>query len=138
MHSGRAKLIDLQQIVHPSGTITVLEQGIHLPFDIRRVYFLHGLSKDSVRGAHAHRNLSQLMIAVSGRFRVRLSGSGWSEDYDLVDPNTALFIPPMTWRELDDFSVGAVCLVMASAPYDEDDYIRDHLEFLRLIGSSSG
>ena len=132
MDSTRPKLINLTTIDHPSGTITVAEEGTHVPFVFRRAYFLHGLNPSSKRGAHGHRKLRQLMIAVSGSFRVQLSGSFGEETYELEDPNQGLLITPMTWRDLDSFSPGAICLVLASDPYDEADYIRDYEEFVNL------
>jgi len=130
--STRPELINLTTIDHPSGTITVAEEGTHSPFAFRRAYFLHGLNPSSQRGAHGHRKLRQLMIAVSGSFRVWLSGSFGEETYELEDPNRGLLIPPMTWRDLDSFSPGAICLVLASDPYEEADYIRDYEEFVKL------
>jgi len=128
----RPELINLTTIDHPSGTITVAEEGTHTPFAFRRAYFLHGLNPSSQRGAHAHRKLRQLMIAVSGSFRVQLSGSFGEETYELEDPNQGLLIPPMTWRDLDSFSPGAICLVLASDCYEKADYIKDYEEFVNL------
>lgn len=119
-------------IDHPSGTITVAEEGTHSPFVFRRAYFLHGLNPSSRRGGHGHRKLRQLMIAVSGSFHVQLSGFFGKESYELEDPSQGLLIPPMTWRDLDGFSREAICLVLASEPYEEADYIRDYEEFVKL------
>ena len=126
------RLISLTTIGHPSGIITVAEEGTHSPFAFRRAYFLHGLDSSSQRGSHGHRKLRQLMIAVSGSFHVQLSGFFGEENYFLEDPNQGLLIPPMTWRDLDRFSPGAICLVLASDPYEEADYIRDYKEFVKL------
>jgi len=132
VESTRPELINLTTIDGPSGTITVAEEGTHIPFGFRRAYFLHGLNPSSHRGAHGHRKLRQIMIAVSGGFRVQLSGFFGEETYELEDPNQGLLIPPMTWRDLDRFSQGAICLVLASEPYEEADYIRDYDEFVSL------
>ena len=121
----------LATIPHPSGNITVVEKGTPVSFDIRRVYFLHGLSADSQRGSHAHKKLSQLMIAVSGSFQVSLTHADWRKKYVMDDPTQGLLIPPMTWRDLSHFSSGAVCLVLASENYDEADYIRDFDSFVK-------
>lgn len=137
MSDSRPRLIELSEITHESGNITVVEEGAHSPFAFKRVYYLHGLNLDSERGSHAHHGLRQLMIAIAGQFRVRLTGRNWDETFVLENPNTALFIPPLTWRDLDRFSAGAICLVLASDVYDEADYIRDYDEFLRLTGLSS-
>ena len=115
----------------------MVEAGAHSPFAFKRVYYLHGLNAESERGSHAHHALSQLMIAISGEFRVRLTGLTWEATFVLDNPNTALFIPPRTWRDLDQFSSGAICLVLASEIYDEADYIRDYQEFLELKDSAS-
>ena len=120
----------LATIPHQSGNITVVEKGTTVSFDIRRVYFLHGLSGDSQRGSHAHKKLYQLMIAVSGSFQVSLTHSDWRKTYVMDDPTQGLLIPPMTWRVLSHFSTGAVCLVLASENYDEADYIRDFDNFV--------
>jgi dTDP-4-dehydrorhamnose 3,5-epimerase-like enzyme len=134
----RPRLVDLTSIPHESGEITVVEHGTESPFAFERVYFLHGLRPDSERGSHAHVKLRQLMIAVNGSFEVKLTGLNWDESFFLDSPNRALFVPPMTWRDLSGFSEGAVCLVLASEIYDEADYIRDYQDFLALRAASPG
>ena len=133
----RPRLVELSEIPHESGIITVAEEGTHSPFPFKRVYYLHGLNADSERGSHAHRQLCQLMIAIAGQFRVHLTGPDFDETFVLDSPNIALFIPPLTWRDLDQFSTGAICLVLASDVYDEADYIRDYQEFLTLKTTAS-
>ncbi len=114
----------------PRGSLSFLESGRDLPFDIRRVYYLHDVPFGAERGGHAHRRLRQAIIALSGSFVVRThDGVEWSEDL-LANPTQALLIPTMTWRELVSFTSGAVCVVLASDYYDESDYIRDFGEFL--------
>ena len=137
MNDSIPRLIKLPEIYHDSGSITVVEEGTHSPFAFKRVYYLHGLNAESQRGSHAHHSLRQLMIAITGQFRVRLRGLSWEETFVLDNPNTALFIPSRTWRDLDQFSPGAMCLVLASEIYDEADYIRDYQQFLELNGSES-
>ena len=132
MNSSRPRLIDLSAIHHESGDITVIEEGSHSPFAFRRVYYLHGLNAKSERGSHAHHQLRQLMVAITGSFRVRLTGLGWEESFFLNDPNMALYIPPRTWRDLDQFSDKTICLVLASEVYEEADYIRDYQDFLNM------
>ncbi len=112
------------------GNLSVLEGGSGLPFEIRRVYYLHDVPFGAERGGHAHRRLVQAIIPLSGSFILRThDGSGWHDDA-AADPSEALIIPRMTWREITGFSSGAVCLVIASEHYDESDYIRDFNEFL--------
>lgn len=132
MDDSRPRLVQLTEITHDSGNITVVEEGSHSPFPFRRVYYLHGLQPESERGSHAHLKLRQLMIAITGKFEVSLTGPTWKETFLLGSPNQALVVPPMTWRDLSGFSEGAICLVLASEVYDESDYIRDYEEFLSL------
>lgn len=103
----------------------------HFP-DFRRTYFLHNLAPNAVRGAHAHRHITQFMIAVSGSFRVELEHRRVQYSFDLSCPQEGLMIPPLTWRNLTSFSEGAVCLVLATSHYDESEYIRDYGEFNQL------
>lgn len=104
--------------------------GEIIPFSIKRMYYLYDLGNRSVRGAHAHRNLRQLFIAMSGSFEVALHDGSQETNYMLNNPSVGLFVPEMTWRSLRNFSAGAVCCVLASEHYSEDDYIRDFDQFL--------
>ena len=123
--------IYLPTIEHFNGNITVIEGQVDVPFDIKRVYFLHNLATDAVRGCHAHKALRQLIFAPSGSVRVKLNdGKNWSEHW-LMSPNSALLIEPMTWRELDSFDEGSVVMVLASERFDENDYIRDFSHFFK-------
>lgn len=133
----RPRLIDLKTVHHQTGIISIAEKGSEVPFEINRVYFLHGLSKGSERGSHAHRSLEQVMIAASGAFRVKLIGLDWEEDFQLNDPCVGLYIPPFAWRELSEFSRNSVCLVLASRVYEESDYIRSFEDFNVLRGPQS-
>lgn len=114
------------------GDLTVVENGVTVPFDVKRVYYLYDVPGGASRGAHAHRELRQLIVAASGSFSVTLDDGNVKRTYMLNRPYKGLLVTPGIWRELDDFSSGAICMVLASAPYDEDDYIRDYEEFLRL------
>jgi hypothetical protein len=107
----------------------VAEGGRHVPFEIARVYYLYDVPSGSMRAGHAHKALRQLLIAVSGSFDVRLNDGAREETVTLNRPNRGLLVGPMLWREIDNFSSGAVCLVLASLPYDEADYFRDFAEF---------
>lgn len=122
--------VSLQTISDLRGSISVVHSGLETPFAIKRVYFLHGVPTGGARGGHAHRALEQAIIAVSGSFVLRLhDGKAWT-DLAMTDPAEAVIIPPLMWRELDQFTEGAVCLVLASRPYEESDYIRDFNEFV--------
>lgn len=112
------------------GDITVVQNGETVPFDVKRVYYLYDVPGGESRGSHAHRNLSQLIVAASGSFRVTLDDGNVKQSFVLNRPYQALFVKPGIWRDLDDFSSGAVCLVLASEIYQPEDYIRDYSEFL--------
>ena len=128
------KLIELCKIVDPRGNLTVAEQNIDVPFDIKRVYWTYDVPGGESRGGHAHKHLYQCLVAVSGSFTVTLDDGHGRQTYLLNHPWQGLIIEPGTWRTLDDFSTGAVCLVFASDLYDEEDYIRDYDEFLKIYG----
>ncbi|MGP9790243.1 sugar 3,4-ketoisomerase [Roseinatronobacter sp. NSM] len=126
-------ILNLPKIEDSRGNLTFVEGGVHLPFDIKRVYYLYDVPGGSHRGAHAHRNLHQFMVAMSGSFDVILSDGHQERTFHLNRSYFGLYICPMMWRNLDNFSSGAVCMVMASARYDEGDYIRDHGDFLQEV-----
>lgn len=130
----RAKLIELPRISDPRGNLTFIEGGAHLPFDIRRVYYLYDVPGGATRGGHAHKVLQQVIIAIAGSFRVVLDDGQQEQEYVLNRSYIGLYVPRMTWRELEDFSSGSVCLVLASHPYDEADYYRDKEEWRTLHG----
>ena len=112
------------------GNITVVQNGITIPFDVKRVYYLYDVPGGESRGAHAHKELSQLIVAASGSFRVTLDDGNVKRSFILNRPYQALFVKPGIWRDLDDFSSGAVCMVLASDVYKTDDYIRNYSDFL--------
>lgn len=112
------------------GNLTVVENGKTLPFDVKRVYYLYDVPGGESRGAHAHRELEQLIVAVSGSFTVTLDDGSNKRSFFLNRPYQGLYVRPGLWRDLDDFSSGAVCMVLASEIYQEQDYIRDYQEFL--------
>ena len=113
------------------GNITVVENGITVPFDVKRVYYLYDIPGGEARGGHAHKELQQLIIAASGSFDVILDDGNVKRTYSLNRSYQGLLVVPGIWRELDNFSGGSVCLVMASLPYDEADYIREYSEYLK-------
>lgn len=114
------------------GNITVVENNKDVPFETRRVYFLYDVPGGESRGAHAHKELSQLIIAASGSFTVTLNDGNVKRTFLLNRPYQGLYVVPGIWRDLDDFSSGSVCLVLASHEYDETDYIRTYDDFLEF------
>ena len=123
-------LVDLPVVADPRGNLSFIEANRHIPFGIERVYYLYDVPSGSERGGHAHLALNQLLIAVAGSFDVRLHDGQREEVVTLNRPNRGLHIGPMLWREIENFSSGSVCLVLASTAYDEADYIRDFDQFL--------
>jgi hypothetical protein len=124
-----AKIISLPRLDMESGSITALNSGRDIIFEIRRIYYLYDVPNRSDRGAHAHRELFQLIIAATGSFEVELDDSIEKRSFILRQPDEGLLIPPGLWRDLTKFSGGAVCLVLADKYYNESDYIRDKQEF---------
>ena len=136
MQSLEIKIIDLPKIADPRGNLTVVEGLDVVPFDICRAYWVYDVPGGGSRGGHAHKKLRQFVVAVSGSFHVTLDNGYERKTILLNHPYQGLLIETNIWRTLDDFSSGAVCLVLASEHYDEDDYIYDYEEFLRYIGCS--
>jgi hypothetical protein len=133
MSLGSCKLVELPRIADPRGNLTFVESGRHVPFDIRRVYYLYDVPGGAERGGHAHRELHQVLVAMSGSFDVLLDDGSQQKRWHLNRSYFGLYIAPMVWRQLDNFSSGSVCLALASAPYDERDYFRDYQAFLQAI-----
>lgn len=127
------KIIELPKISDPRGNLTFVEAGNHIPFEIRRVYYLYDVPGGAERGGHAHKDLSQLIIAMSGSFDVVLSDGGNSKRFHLNRSYYGLYVCPMIWRELDNFSSGSVSMVLASNFYDEADYYRNFDEYLTNV-----
>lgn len=125
-------VIEMDKHHHDTGNITVVENNLTVPFDTKRVYYLYDIPGGETRGGHAHKELSQLLIAVSGSFNVVLEDGNVKRTFVLNHPYQGLLIVPGIWRELTDFSSGAVCLVLASQRYDEDDYIREYNDFKKF------
>lgn len=124
----RHQIIDIPKIADTRGHLGVVEKDT-IPFNVERVYYLYDVPSDSYRGGHAHKECLELLIAVSGSFTVKLYDGDQEECVHLNKPGKGLFIPRMMWRELMDFSSGAVCLVLASHEFDEEDYIREKEDF---------
>ncbi len=125
------KIISIPKIVDEKGRgkLSVIEKSI-IPFEIKRVYYLYDVPSDSFRGGHAHKNLNQFMIPLSGSFEVKIDDGHNNKKIMLNKPNQGLLIPSGIWREMDNFSAGSVCLVLASEVFDESDYFRDYNSFL--------
>lgn len=128
------QLISIPKIEDYRGNIAVIENDI-VPFEIRRVYYLFDVPSSSSRGGHAHKNLQQLLIPLSGSFDVVLKNATETQIINLNKPDKGLLIKSNVWRELENFSSGAVCLVVASEVFDENDYIRDFDDFLRHVSA---
>ena len=124
------KVIEVPRVHDQRGILAVLEKD-NLPFKLQRIYYLYDVPSDAYRGGHAHRSLYQLLIPLSGSFDVHLKDGKSSKVINCNKPHKGLLIVPGIWREIDNFSSGSVCLVLASETYDESDYIRDFSEFLK-------
>jgi hypothetical protein len=123
-------VVDIPVIRSEHGAVGVVEKDIPFPFALKRVYYLFDVPSNAVRGSHAHKSLNQLIIAISGSFRVDLHDGTTSTQFLLSSPDTGLTVPPGYWRTLSDFSAGSAALVFASTEFDAADYIRDFGEFL--------
>ena len=128
------RIIELPKITERRGNLTFIEGGRHVPFEIRRVYYLYDVPGGAERGGHAHKALHQLIIAMSGSFDVILDDGHEKKRFHLNRSYYGLYVCPMIWRELDNFSSGSVCVVLASNLYEESDYFRDYNPFLRAKG----
>jgi hypothetical protein len=130
------KVIELPKINEPRGNLTFIEGGVHVPFDIARVYYLYDGPGGAERGGHAHKALHQLIVAMSGSFDVVLDDGHGKQRVHLNRSYQGLYVCPMIWRELDNFSSGSVCMVLASNRYQESDYYRDYNEFVAALPSA--
>ena len=126
----QCRIISLPKITDYRGNLTFVEGSKHIPFEIKRVYYLYDVPTEADRGGHGHRNLQQLIIPLGGSFKFILDDGKTRKSYVLKKPWEGLYISPMIWRELSDFSSNAICLVLASEYYDEDDYYRKYEDFL--------
>lgn len=125
-------VFELPKISDPRGNLTFIEGNSHVPFDIKRVYYLYDVPGGAERGGHAHKALHQLIIAMSGSFDVVLDDGASKKKVHLNRSYQGLYVCPMIWREIDNFSSASVCMVLASTVYDEGDYYRNYQEFLKV------
>jgi hypothetical protein len=130
------KLIELPRIQDPRGNLTFVEENRHIPYDVRRVFFLYDVPGGESRAGHALKNCNQLLIAASGSFDVTLNDGFETQKFQLNRSYYGLHIPPLIWREIDNFSSGSVCMVLASEFYSEDDYYREYEGFLAAVGGN--
>jgi len=133
MKLSHCQIIELPKITDARGNLSFIEQNRHIPFAIKRVYYLYDVPGGAERGGHAHKDLHQLIIAMSGSFDVILDDGTEKKRFHMNRSYYGLYICPMIWRELDNFSSGAVALVLASNYFDEDDYYRDYQDFIATM-----
>ena len=122
-------ILQLPRIYNPAGSITVINNKQEIPFDIKRIYYLFDVPGGEARGGHAHKELQQLIVAASGSFDIIINDGNVKRTFHLSRPYMGLYMPAGLWRELDNFSSGSICLVLASTIYEEADYIRDYPTF---------
>jgi oxalate decarboxylase/phosphoglucose isomerase-like protein (cupin superfamily) len=134
MSISECNMVDFPIIEDARGKLAFIESEHHLPFKIERVYYLYDVPRGASRAGHAHKALQQVLVAISGSFNVLLDDGRQKMRHQLNQPCHGLYIPSGIWRELDNFSPGAVCLSMVSEHFDESDYIRDYFEFLQTLG----
>ena len=130
-------VIDMSKVHATTGNITVLENGVNVPFDVKRVYYLYDVPSGEERGGHAHYELEQYIVAASGSFDVILDDGVNRRRISLNRPNLALHIVPGLWRSLDNFSSGSICMVLASHVYNEADYLRNYVKYLKIKKNGS-
>jgi dTDP-4-dehydrorhamnose 3,5-epimerase-like enzyme len=129
------KMVELPKICDPRGNLSFIQSNDQIPFDIKRIYYLYDVPGGAYRGSHAHKKLQQFIIAVSGSFDVALDDGKEKKRFHLNRSHSGLYVPPMMWGNLDNFSSGAVCLVLASEVYQEADYIRSYDIFLNSVAN---
>ncbi len=129
----RCRIIELPRIADPRGNLTFIERSKHVPFEIQRVYYLYDVPGGAERGGHGHKELHQLIIAMSGSFDVSLDDGFEQKRFHLNRSYYGLYVCPMIWRAIDNFSSGSVCMVLASNLYSETDYYRDYQSFITAV-----
>ena len=132
------QIIELPKITDPRGNLTFIEENKHIPYDIKRVFFLYDVPGGENRAGHALKSCNQLLIAASGSFNVTLDDGTEKQVFHLNRSYYGLHIPPLVWREIDNFSSGSVCMVLASEFYSENDYYREYNDFLQAVRGDQG
>ena len=131
--NNKPKVTQFPRILDKRGNLSFLENRKHIPFEIKRVYWIYDVPRDDVRGGHAYKELEEVIVALSGSFDVAVDdGSGREQIFNLNRPYEGLYVPGMTWRQLRHFSTNGVALILASRPYDKDDYLYDYNEFIKI------
>ena len=133
MSQSKGKILKLPKIEDSRGNLTFIEANKHIPFGIKRVYYLYDVPGGASRAGHAHKSIEQFIIAAMGSFDVILDDGFKRKSFHMNRSYSGLYVPPMVWREIDNFSSGSVCLVLASDLFDEQDYIRDYKTFKEAI-----
>lgn len=133
MSLAACKIIDLPKITDQRGNLSFVESNVHIPFEIKRVYYLYDVPGGESRGGHAHKNLQQLIIAMNGSFDVLLDDGRVKQNITLNRSYQGLYVSTMVWRELNNFSSGSVCVVLASELFSEEDYYRNYYEFTAKV-----
>lgn len=133
MNVGQCKLIRFPTFSSAVGDLSVVEGNQHIPFKIKRIYYLHNVPEGAERGVHAHKNLQQFIIAISGSLTIVIDDGINKKSLTLNDPKQGLYVSPLIWREITDFTKDAVLLVLASEHYDPEDYFHEYSEFLHYL-----
>ena len=136
MNLSQCRVIDLTKISDPRGNLTFIEGGRHIPFQIKRVFYLYDVPGGADRAGHALKTCEQFLIAMSGSFDVIVYDGKEKQRIHMNRSYNGLYLPPMIWREMDNFSSGSVCLALASEPYNENDYYRDYKKYLQAVGGA--
>lgn len=137
MTQQKASLIDLPKVPDDRGNLSFIESSRHIPFEIRRVFYLYDVPGGESRAGHALKTCHQFIVAISGSFDVHVDDGHVKESFQLNRSYYGLHLPPLCWRTIDNFSSGAVCLVVASEPYSPDAYFRDYDEFVKVVQGAS-
>jgi hypothetical protein len=132
------RIIELPRINDPRGNLTFIESDKHVPFALKRIFYLYDVPGGAMRAGHALKSCHQFLIATSGSFDVSVDDGGPKQEFQLNRSHYGLYLPPMIWREISNFSSNSICMVLASEFFSEDDYYRDHSTFVRAIRDSKG
>ncbi|TCG09504.1 hypothetical protein BZM27_05340 [Paraburkholderia steynii] len=133
MSVNNCQLLEFPRILDPRGSLTPIEGGTQVPFDIQRVYYIYDVPAGASRAGHSHRELQQVLVAISGSFDVHVDDGRERKVFHMNRPYLGLYVPKMIWREIDNFSAGSVCVSLASAHYEESDYYRNYDDFLQAV-----